>query len=90
MQENTLTAQAAPDPVLSDFSLPLRRTFYPLGFPLELETNSEDVVQAASEGWGAFTPAYTGSPVRMRLGVMEGDSGAVPLQSVIRSRGHLM
>jgi hypothetical protein len=78
------------DPVLSTFELSLRQTFYPLGYPLELQTNSVEVIAAASEGWGAFQQAFDEAPVRFCLGVLEGDGGALPLESVVRSREHMM
>lgn len=82
--------QAIHDPVLATFDLPFRRTFYPLGFPLEIETNSVDVIAAASEGWGAFEQAFLEPPVRLCLGVTE-ENRDVPLaESVIRSREHMM
>ena len=79
-----------PDPVLSAFELPLRRTFYPFGFPLELETNSAEVIAAAAEGWGAFEQAFDEAPVRFCLGVTEASGDALPLESVVRSREHMM
>jgi hypothetical protein len=90
MPENPSTEQATVDPVLCNARLALRRTFYPYGFPLLLESNSDDVLQAAEEGWGAFTQAFEEVPVRFCLGVKDGDSGPLPFPSVIRSRGHLM
>ncbi len=35
--------------LLSDMDLPLRRTFYPLGFAVEIITNDPDVLRAADE-----------------------------------------
>ncbi|HUA20328.1 MAG TPA: hypothetical protein VMB25_16385 [Bryobacteraceae bacterium] len=90
MQENPSLEQDIADPVLSKAGLPLSRTFYPYGFPLELETNAEDVLQAAEEGWGAFLPAFDAAPVRLLLGVIEGEPEALPLRSAVRARGHLM
>jgi len=78
------------DPVLSAFELPLRRTFYPFGFPLELETNSPDVMAAAAEGWCAFQQMFDEEPVRLCLGVREGSSESISLETVVRSREHLM
>jgi hypothetical protein len=78
------------DPVLSTFELPLRQTFYPLGFPLELESNSPEVIAAAAEGWGAFEPTFAGPPVRLSIGVLEGGGEALPVESVVRSREHMM
>src|ERR1700722_8912316 len=54
MTDDLSPTQVSADPVLSEFELPLRRTFYPLGYPLILETNSPDVIRAAEEGWGEF------------------------------------
>jgi len=78
------------DPVLSGFELPLRKTFYPLGYPLVLETNSHDVIHAAEEGWGAFERIFSEDPVRVYLGVAESDSNPPLPVSVIRAREHLM
>lgn len=78
------------DPVLAAFELPLRRTLHPFGFPLALETNSADVMDAAAEGWGAFEQTFDAAPVRLSLGVTDTTGGPLPMQSVIRSRENLM
>jgi len=90
MRENPSTELETADPVLANTGLHSRRTFYPYGFPLVLETNSEDVLQAAGEGWGSFTQINDDAPVRICLGVREGEGEALLDRSVIRSRGHLM
>jgi hypothetical protein len=81
--------QRWPDPVLSEFEFPLQQTFYPLGFPLELSTNSADVMDAAAESWGSFAQAFQEGPMRFSLGVVPGE-GRLPLRSTFRSREHLM
>jgi hypothetical protein len=78
------------DPVLAACPLPLRARFYPLGFPLDFETNSTDVMQAASERWGLFTQAFNETPVRFSLGVAPGESTEIPPQSKVFSREHLL
>src|SRR3984957_5193863 len=80
----------ATDPVFSAFELPLRRTFFPLGYPLVIETNSRDVILAAEESWGASERMFSADPVRVCLGVAEGEKEAPPAVSVIRAREHLM
>jgi hypothetical protein len=90
MTEDLTSVQVTAEPVLSAFELPLRRTFYPLGYPLVLETNSRDVIRAAEEGWGAFERMFIGNPVRVCLGVSENDSESPLPASVVRSREHLM
>jgi hypothetical protein len=90
MSELLSMGKMIPDPVLSAFELPLRCTFYPFGFPLELETNSADVIAAAAEGWGAFRQMFDEKPVRLCLGVLEEGDGALAVETVIRSREHMM
>jgi hypothetical protein len=90
MTDNLSPIQTIPDPVLCAFEMPLRRTFYPYGYPLVLETNSHDVIQAAEEGWGASQQMLVGDPVRVCLGVVEGDSESPLPPSVTRAREHLM
>jgi len=90
MPEDLSPIQVTADPVLLAFELPLRRTFYPFGYPLVLETNSRDVIYAAEEGWGGFERMFNAEPVRMCLGVTDGDSESPLPASVIRAREHLM
>jgi hypothetical protein len=90
MPEDLSSIQVTADPVLSAFELPLRRTFYPLGYPLILESNSHDVISAAEEGWGAFQCMFNTQPVRVCLGVAESDSDSPLPASVIRARENLM
>ena len=43
------------DPLLSNVHLPLRRIYYPLGFAIEVITNSDEVFSAAGRelGWAS-------------------------------------
>src|SRR5260370_25616705 len=88
--EESVAEQVLHDPVLSAHPLPLRARFYPLGFPLDLETNSTDVMQASSEGWGLFPQAFDERPMRLSLGVAESERSGLPPQSKFCSREHLM
>src|SRR5215469_11311868 len=81
--------QAVPDPVLSAFELPLRRMYYPLGYGLEVATNSIDVIEAADENWGWFVKAFDTPPMHMWLGVVPSEQ-QLPATSRILSREHLM
>jgi hypothetical protein len=83
-------AQVTSDPALAAFELPLRKTFFPLGYPLDLETNSRDVLLAAEESWGAQERMFIRDPVRICLGVSENDSGTRGPLAAIRAREHLM
>jgi hypothetical protein len=83
--------RALEDPVLSRFELGHRRLFYPLGFPLELQTNSRQVIDAASEHWGMFSKNFDIAPMRLALGVREvAEAEPLPENSTALSREHLL
>jgi hypothetical protein len=84
------TSNPRHDPLLSAFELPLSATFYPLGFPLEITTNSADVLSAARESWGRFRKMFSEEPLRLRIGVLDGNTETSPSVPVVRSRRHLM
>jgi len=90
MPEHFNAEQILCDPALCEFDLPLRRRFFPLGYPLDLETNSPDVMEAADEGWGQFSQAFEERPVRLALGVTESETMPMTLRSTFRSREHWM
>lgn len=87
---NTADAATAADPVLSDFRLPLRGTYYPLGFALEIATNSGEVLVAAEESWGGFQKKFSELPLRLEIGVMADGSRDCPPPPGCRSRGNLL
>jgi len=87
--QQLIAQQVQPDSFLAGFDLHLRQTFFPLGFPLRLETNSPDVVAAAEEGWGEFSQAFEGPPLRLFLGVVASDEPVLTIKSVFSSREHL-
>jgi hypothetical protein len=49
------------DPLGCDFPLPFTRTWYPVGVPVHLATNSEDVLAVADRLWSRY-PATTVAP----------------------------
>jgi hypothetical protein len=61
-----------PDPLLCDYPLPLHRRFYPLGFPLDVFTNSALVLEAVHESFGLFTQTYDRPPAILKIGITEG------------------
>jgi len=61
-----------PDPIGCDFELPLKAVFYPLGFPVEIATNSGDVLAAARENWKSFHSKFDVAPVQLRIAVRTG------------------
>ena len=74
------------DPLAIDVPLPLTGTSYPLGFPLQIVTNSPQVLEAATESWGHFQPEFDTQPVRFRVLVRP---GALCQATAHYAQGHL-
>lgn len=77
------------DPLGCHEPLTLVYRCYPLGYPLEIATNSEDVIAAAEDNWGAFTAEFDVEPMRVRVAVSH-DAGPRPESPTFRAMGHLM
>jgi len=84
-----LTENIHSSALLASLELGLRQTVYPLGFPMELETNSDEVIAAAREGWGDFAPAFDEPPIRLCLGVTDSDASLLTIKSVFAAREHV-
>jgi hypothetical protein len=80
----------AGDPLLSDIALPLRKTYYPLGFAVEVETNSHEVLAAAEESWGALREVFSLPALRIRIALDAARSGLCPPPPVYRGQRHLL
>jgi hypothetical protein len=80
-------AGKASDPFLSDLELPFVRTFYPLGFAVNLATNSADVLECARESWSGWARQFDTDPVEIRMVVQE--EGELAPEPQYRSRDHL-
>lgn len=77
------------DPVLAQFPMPLRETFYPLGFPMRIETNCEEVLHAAAVSWHGFTRLFDTAPINLRVGVIRGGSSQCPPPPTCRVQQHI-
>ncbi len=64
----------------------LRSVCHPLGFPVNLVTNSPDVVRAAQESWGESRATFEAAPLRLRVMV---DPGPKAEEPVFHIEGHL-
>jgi hypothetical protein len=58
--------------------LQLKKIFYLYGFPVEVITNSPEVLEIASEQWGMFKKEHSTEPVRLYVHVKEGGSTECP------------
>jgi hypothetical protein len=93
--EEIKTAYERSEPILFGDSapacveLPFREMFYPLGFPLEVETNSDDVLRAFAETWQGFVKLFDTPPFRFRVLVKESNSSVCPPRPSCRIQEHL-
>jgi hypothetical protein len=75
--------------LLQDVELSLREVYYPLGFRLNLVTNSREVLAAAAESWGVYAgPEFPAPPLSIRVIVRE--EGGVTSAPVYRAQGPLL
>lgn len=79
-----------PDPIGCDFNLPLKGVFYPLGFTVEIATNSNRVLDAAEESWKSFEPVFNAPPVELRIAVHDGDVRECPPPPTCRGQRNLV
>jgi hypothetical protein len=79
-----------PDPVNANAEFPLCKTFYPLGFPVHIATNSQEVLDAAAQSWSLYPKLFEVRPIQIRVGVTEGSSTAYPLNSITRVNQHIL
>jgi hypothetical protein len=76
------------DPLQYEPDLPIERPYYPLGYPLQLATNSEEVLDAGTESWGAYPQLHGTEPMRLRV-LVEPDEEP-PTPPVYRGQEHLL
>ena len=78
------------DPLLHGFEMPLRARYCPLGFPLELASNSADVLEAAAESWGLFQQAHSKPVFHLRIGVVDRGQTDSPPSPIVRAQRSLL
>ena len=76
------------DPLLRDLDLCHTGTYYPVGFPLHVATNSPQVLEAAAESWGHWRQEFDVDPIHFRV-VVERD-GELAGQPTFRMQRHLL
>jgi hypothetical protein len=78
------------DPVLAHTIFSHRETYFPLGFPISIETNSPEVLQIADQHWRRFTQLFDREPIQLQIGVSPGNSAICPPTPICRMRGHIL
>src|SRR4029077_15179946 len=78
------------DPLKYYVEFPLHAVHYPLGFPLEISTNSEAVIVAAQESWGPFPKLQSAKKIHLRIGVSESRQKELPKAPIFRAQRGLI
>lgn len=77
------------DPLLFLAPLPYECRVYPYGFPVDVASDSRDVIDAAEDSWGVYPARFDRPPIRVHVMVSEG-SGELPPSPVLRGQRHLL
>jgi len=87
---NDITKPSADQPLLN-VAMPYSTIFFPLGFPVEVRTNSLDVLEAAAQSWGKFDHQFDVDPIVIHLGVTSNvkNCSSLPPAPFCRIEGHL-
>lgn len=74
------------DFMLPSADFPLQARYFPLGFPLQISSNSPKVMAAAAASWEVFAPTFQCLPLEIHLGVTDdaADSCEFPPAPVFR------
>lgn len=78
------------DPLGYNTPLPLKGEFFPLGFPLEIETNSPEVLAAAATSWPETQGSFAAPRLRMRVMVGQSESSQPPPAPRYRAQGNFL
>ena len=75
--------------LLSDMELPLRQTFFPLGFAVDILTNHREVLAAAEASFGHRRLRHGSTSLEIRIGVTEDNARQCPPEPTRRQYNHL-
>jgi len=78
------------DPLCYAVDLPLETVLHPLGFKLQLNTNSPEIIQAANDQWAGFPALFTGRQLEIRVAVSGQETAPAPDTLIWRAQRHLL
>ncbi len=87
---NQIPENPAFDPLGYGVALPLEAVLYPLGFRMQLQTNSADVIQAAKEQWADFPPLIHDRTIEIRVAVSGDEQAPCSTDLIWRAQRHLL
>jgi hypothetical protein len=91
MKARQLVTATDSDPLLANVPLALRTIYFPLGFPLEVASNSPAIMEAASQSWERFQFKFALPPLMLRIGVSDDpDDTELPSAPIYRLQWNLL
>ena len=78
------------DPLCYSVNLPLETILYPLGFRLQLSTNSPEIIQAAEEQWSDFPSLFHDRLIEIRVAVSDDEQAPCSTGLIWRAQRHLL
>jgi len=78
------------DPLGYNTPLPLKGEFFPLGFALEIQTNSPEVLAAAATSWPETEGSFPTPRLRMRVVVVQCENSRLPPAPRYRAQGNFL
>jgi len=76
------------DPLLYRTPLPYEGRYYPYGFPVDVASDTREVLDAAQESFGAYAPRFDRPPLCVHVLTTQG-SGNPPPEPVLRGQRNL-
>lgn len=77
------------DALYSGMELPLKKVFYPLGYPVAIATNDMAVLEIADDTFPHTHQLHLGPQLLVNIGVIEGGSTECPHEPARREHSHL-
>jgi hypothetical protein len=78
------------DPLRCGFPLPLKSRYYPMGFPLDVATNSADILLTADQIWAQFPPTSGRPAATLHIAVESHNATAPTAPTMPRGQNHLI
>ena len=78
------------DPFLHRVEMPFSALYNPVGFALQIATNSLEVLAAAQEIWERYEPRIAMNPIGLQVGVRAHTAKECPGMIISRAHQHLM
>ncbi len=81
----TCVPPGSKDALLCEMALPYRRTFFPLGYSVEIYANDRAVLAAAEESFGHAEPTGRQTDLQIRIGIVDREGAVCPPEPARRA-----